>query len=238
MKRALLIMAKRPTEGRTKTRLCPPLSLKRAAELYDAFLRDIVKMARDAQRETVGMRPSFAYTPADGEGYFRKLASDFDCIYQQGEELSQRLDYVLNQYLHRGYQQVLAINSDSPTLPAAYIAQAYEKLDDPNIDVVFGPCEDGGYYLIGVKGMFGNIVCDVEMSTPNVLRDTLALAKEANLRFALLPTWYDVDTVEELQRLHNELAALPQTMGHHTRKLLSTVLLVPPNAIPEPIISG
>ena len=233
MKRALLIMTKRPMEGQTKTRLCPPLSLAQAAELYGAFLFDIVDLARDVRAQTTGLQPCFAYTPTDAEEYFNDLASDFGRIYQQGEQLSERLEYVLGAYLERGCNQVVAINSDSPTLPAAYISQAYTLLDDPEVDVVFGPCEDGGYYLIGVKGPFGNIVRDVEMSTPNVLRDTLALAAEENLRVALLPTWYDVDTVDELQRLHDELETLPAATGRHTRQLLAALSLTPEVTAPS-----
>ncbi|MCP4421906.1 MAG: DUF2064 domain-containing protein, partial [Chloroflexi bacterium] len=114
-----------------------------------------------------------------------------------------------------------AMNSDSPSLPAAYLAQAFAHLDEPTVDVVLGPCEDGAYYAIGWKRPLSRLICDVQMSTNHVLQDTLAIAREENLRVALLPTWYDVDEVAELHRLQRELQQNPATAAH-TRRFFET----------------
>ncbi len=111
------------------------------------------------------------------------------------------------------------MDSDSPTLPAAYVAEAFARLDGPD-DVVLGPCDDGGYYLIGLKRPQPRLLREVQMSTPFVVRDTLALAEEMGLRVALLPTWYDVDTIAELARLRTELAESAKQTARHTRTLL------------------
>jgi pyruvate-formate lyase-activating enzyme len=92
---------------------------------------------------------------------------------------------------------------------------------DGGADVVIGPCDDGGYYLIGLKRPQPRLLRDVEMSTPHVVRDTLALAEQLGLRVALLPAWYDVDTVAELARLRTEVAALPAAVARHTRTFLA-----------------
>jgi hypothetical protein len=110
------------------------------------------------------------------------------------------------------------MDSDSPTLPAAYVAQAFDALDDA--DVTLGPCEDGGYYLIGLKRPQPRLLREVRMSTPNVLRDTLSRAEQAGLRVSLLPMWYDVDTVQELHRLRDELRAEADGLAPHTREFL------------------
>jgi uncharacterized protein len=88
-------------------------------------------------------------------------------------------------------------------------------------DVVLGPCEDGGYYLIGLKRPQPRLLREVQMSTPHVVRDTLALAEQLDLKVALLPTWYDVDTVAELDRLRSELRNAPAHVAHHTRAFLA-----------------
>ena len=75
-----------------------------------------------------------------------------------------------------GFAQVAAINSDSPSLPAAYLAEAFTQLDQPAVDAVFGPCDDGGYYLIGWKRPHPALVRDVAMSRPDTLAQTLAVA--------------------------------------------------------------
>ena len=55
-------------------------------------------------------------------------------------------------------------------------------------------------YLIGWKQRHSRLVCEVQMSTANVLRDTLDIARQEKLHVALLPTWYDVDTIADLER--------------------------------------
>ena len=135
------------------------------------------------------------------------------------ERLGDRLHYVLSAALCRGLRQVVAINSDSPTLPAELLCTAFQRLDDPQVDAVFGPCTDGGYYLIGVKKPPGRLVTEVQMSTPTVLSDTLAIAAEEGMRVDLLPEWYDVDSAADLKRLSAELAAHPDRAPASSRFL-------------------
>jgi hypothetical protein len=113
------------------------------------------------------------------------------------------------------------MNSDSPTLPPDYLAQAFQRLDDDETDVVLGPCDDGGYYLIGWKRFHPRLVCEVQMSTAQVLQDTLALAAEEDLHVHLLPAWYDVDTPRDLQRVTAELSR-PGRRARHTRRFLQS----------------
>lgn len=221
MNRALVIMAKRPDAGRTKTRLNPPLSEEQAAQLYECFLQDTLETVRAVPDVT----PCVAYAPPDESDYFDNIAPDFTLIPQCGENLGQRLDTVLRACLDRGFTHVAAINSDSPTLPAAYLSKAFDALENPDTDAVFGPCEDGGYYLIGVTQPQPQLLLPVQMSTPHVLQDTLALAEEAEIRVTLLPTWYDVDSQEDLIRLRAELEHASPSYVQHTRKFLRTLLL-------------
>lgn len=209
---ALIVMAKRPFPGQTKTRLTPPLSAAAAADLYACFLQDVIALARSLP----GVTPFIAFTPQEAEVYFHVLAPDVQLIPQIGETLGQRLNYALTYCQKAGFNQVAAINSDSPTLPQGFLAQAFDELNDDGTDVVLGPCEDGGYYLIGWKRPCSRLVCDVEMSTPHVLRDTLALAADEGLGITLLPTWYDVDEAADLQRVFNDLQAAPNdSLTHH-----------------------
>lgn len=212
---ALLVVAKRPASGKTKTRLTPPLSPERAAALYECFLRDTL----DLIRRVPDVQPVVAYLPAEAEDYFADLAPDFERILQQGADLGARLDNALTAYLRRGYQHVVIMNSDGPTLPPAHLKAAFAALAGET-DVVLGPCDDGGYYLIGVKHPVPRLLREVQMSTPNVTADTLALADEEGIRVELLPVWYDVDDAASLARLAQELAAAPPDVARHTRAFL------------------
>ncbi len=159
-----------------------------------------------------------AYAPLNGAAYFQSLAPDFALVLQVGSTLGERLDNVLTHCLHEGFAQAVIMDSDSPTLPASYVARAFEELEQA--DVVLGPCEDGGYYLIGLKQPQPRLLREVPMSTPNVLRDTLTIAKQEGLRTALLPKWYDVDTWDELVRLQRDVLSSQNGTARHTREFL------------------
>jgi rSAM/selenodomain-associated transferase 1 len=215
MHRILLVVAKRPAAGQTKTRLCPPLTGETAAALYECFLRDTLELMRQVPAVARGI----VYLPEDAADYFQRLAPDMALTLQRGVSLGERLDHLLTAALAAGAQQAVVMDSDSPTLPAAYVAAAFARLDGPN-DVVLGPCDDGGYYLIGLKRPQPRLLREVQMSTPFVVRDTLALAGEMGQRVALLPPWYDVDTAAELARLRAELTSARDGVAPHTRAFL------------------
>jgi rSAM/selenodomain-associated transferase 1 len=212
---ALLIMAKRPTPGRTKTRLVPPLTLDQAAALYENLLRDTLNLAL----QVPDVQPVVAFTPAGARAYFASLAPDFDTVQQKGADLGARLDNALTHHLDLGYQRVVMINSDGPTIPLAYLVDAFQRLIG-GADVVLGPADDGGYYLIGLKQPAPRLLREVRMSTPYVTTDTLGLAFEEGLRVALLPNWYDVDNATSLARLAVELRHAPPEIAPHTRAFL------------------
>jgi len=214
-RQALLVIAKRPAPGQTKTRLSPPLLPEQASDLYECFLRDTLDVARAVPAVTRLVH----YAPDSACGYFEQLAGDFGLRPQVGESLGPRLDEVLTRCLAEGFERVVIMDSDSPTLPAAYVAQAFAAL--ATADVTLGPCEDGGYYLIGLTRPQPGLLRQVQMSTSHVLRDTLAIAGQAGLRVALLPSWYDVDTALELERLRADLAARDDGAALHTRAYLA-----------------
>ena len=223
MNRALITVSKKPEPGRTKTRLCPPLSGEQAAALYHSFLLDTLELMQQVE-ET---QPVLAYTPDEAEPFFRELVPDgFELTPQVGPDLGERLHNVLSGCLQNGYDQVAVMDGDSPTLPVEILRQAFAALNDPGIDVVFGPCEDGGYYLIGLKQPNPALFRDIPMSTPQVAEETLRRAEAQGLCVHLLPRWYDVDVYADLQRLNEELRALPRDRARHTRSFLANAGIV------------
>ena len=214
--RALLVVAKRPAAGRTKTRLCPPLTRAEAAELYRCLLLDTL----DLIRSVPGVKPIIAYLPEAAAGYFQELAPDFDLLPQRGADLGERLDNALTHCLAKGFRQAVIMNSDGPTLPAENLRMAFEVLEK-EVDVVLGPCEDGGYYLVGITRPQPGLFRGMEMSTETVMAETLARARELKLSVATLPGWYDVDTAGDLARLAAELTEAAGGKGRHTRAFLA-----------------
>jgi hypothetical protein len=207
---ALVIVAKAPVVGQVKTRLCPPLSAEEATELFCCFLLDTVERACTIPEVHVCL----AFTPADSEGIFRELLP-FPLRYfpQRGNSLGERLTNIFNDLLRDSFQRVVIMDSDSPTLPTAYLHEAVSVLADSQIDAVFGPCSDGGYYLVGARAVHPGLFENITWSTASVLSETLTQARHHNLRVKLLPAWYDVDNGADLQKLASELGQLDGNHG-------------------------
>jgi hypothetical protein len=123
---------------------------------------------------------------------------------------------VLEKLINKGYKKAFAINSDGPSLPPDYLHQAVRSLDDR--DLVLGPSEDGGYYLVGVKRHLPDMFIGITWSTSHVLSQTLSKASNLGLRVALLPEWYDIDTWEDFVRLEAELEHIPPDRLIYTRR--------------------
>ena len=212
---AVAIMAKAPLPGQVKTRLCPPLSHDEAAGLYRCFLLDKIQQVRALERA----RPVIAYAPEDAGQIFGAMAPDLELLPQRGADLGVRLTGILERLLGSGHDGAVAIDSDTPTLPVRLLQQAVDRLaDDPELDVVLGPTEDGGYYLIGLKAPQPVLFTDMPWSTSDVLPETVRRAAGRRLRLAQLPPWYDVDTSEDLNRLRAELARSEARVAPHTRR--------------------
>lgn len=195
-KQALIIFAKLPVPGRVKTRLIPPLTAVEAGRLYECMLRDtLCRTSRLA-----GMDHMLFYADEPGaEPFFRQLAPSYPLFPQQGKDLGERMANAFDTAFTHGYQGVAIIGSDSPDLPLAFIENAFANLTNGKA-AVFGPSEDGGYYLVALGEMHAELFRGIEWSRNDVLAKSLGKAAEAGIRVALLPGWYDVDTIEDLQR--------------------------------------
>jgi rSAM/selenodomain-associated transferase 1 len=212
----LAIMAKAPRVGAVKTRLCPPLRAPEAAELARCFLLDTV----DRVRMVAGARPIVAYAPIEAQGQFEEAAPGFALIAQRGGDLGERQLHLIEDVLALGLQAALVIGTDAPTLPRECLDEAVSLVMAPDVDVVLGPAEDGGYYLIGMRVSRPALFEHMPWSTPTVLGRTLERAQRLGLRVACLPTWFDVDTRADLERLRVELEATPGAAPRETRAFL------------------
>jgi uncharacterized protein len=197
---ALIVVAKQPVPGQTKTRLCPPLSPEQAADLYRCLLLDTLALAARLDAADLVL----AYTPLGARAYFRGLAPRlFRLLPQQGAGLGERLANALAQQFDRGYQRAVIMNSDGPTLPLCYLEEAFSALG--GADVTLGAGHDGGYYLIGMNRLHPALFEGIAWSTEQVLPQTLATCRDLQLQVHLLPEWYDVDVAADLDRLRREL---------------------------------
>lgn len=200
-KNALIIMTKAPEPGQVKTRLVPPLTFVEAADLAQALLAD--------QLENVaqfgGAQLFIAFTPDEARGYFENFATlGFSCFTQKGGDLGARMGNAFKQVFEFGFDNVVLIGSDLPALPLTTFERAYASLEKPDRDLVFGPSEDGGYYLVGMGRPIFDIFQDIAWSRNDVLARSVEKLAEMGVNYELLNYSYDIDTLDDLKRLQSD----------------------------------
>jgi uncharacterized protein len=224
MSRALLIVAKAPEPGRTKTRLVPPLTPDQAAELYESFLLDTLALATELAWERISVVAPAGSSAALG----RLVPAGITLLEQRGVGLGDALRSAFASHFGEAFSHVVLIGSDSPTLPAVHIRQACAALE--RFDVSLGPTLDGGYYVIGMREPHLALFDNINWSSASVFAETLARAHQLRLNVCTLPTWYDVDDASHLLRLQNELRTAPDHVAPRTRALLQALSLAAPAA--------
>lgn len=216
VKPVVAVMARAPSSD-GKSRLIRELRITDGVGLRTALLRDTLAAVApiDAQKAVL-------YTPLDGEAEIQRV-TPFDAMFiaQRGATLGERMRNGANELLACGFGRVVLLGADLPTLPAAFVMEALERLERRRKSLVLGPAEDGGYYLIGVTHVHNELFADIPWGTADVLRRTQEAAGALRLTVELLPRWYDVDRPADLQRVRH-LPRQGAPVANHTRAWLET----------------
>ncbi len=218
-KKVLLIFAKQPRAGETKTRLCPPLTATEAADIYAAMLQDVLNLTA----KMADLERWLCYSPADSSAlaYFSALAPELHCLPQNGADLGERMYSAFTAAFAAGATRVVIIGTDSPDLPTTFIDQAFAQLESATGEIIFGPSGDGGYYLLGARKVWPELFSNIPWSTAEVLTASLRNASAAGCSTTLLPEWGDIDTIHDLRRL----ATSPGESAPLTRQFIANLRL-------------
>jgi|Deesub1362A_J573_1020465.scaffolds.fasta_scaffold00876_16 hypothetical protein len=191
---ALIIFVKAPILGRVKTRLSPHLSQREILRLYKSFLRTITERCSRLDR----VDRFLGCTPTKDDDFLSRLAGQYGygCFDQRGKTLGERLINAFRDHFDTGYKKVVIIGSDSPTIPLEYIKDAFTILNKK--EFVLGPCNDGGYYLVGARRLYERVFRRIPWDTSEVLNKTLDRLNSGDIDYYLLPFWYDVDRIEDM----------------------------------------
>ena len=201
-RRAVVVLAKWPRAGRAKRRLAGDIGSARSTALARAFLADTLALVERSAPD----RLVVAYAPPLARARFAGVAPDALLVAQPRGSFGTRLEHALAAGLARA-QGALVIGTDTPTLPPRLIERGFAALADA--DCVIGPAEDGGYYLIGARrALPAALFRRMPWSTADVLDETLRRARDAALRVAVLPRWYDIDDAAGVRRLARDRAGL------------------------------
>ena len=217
---ALAVMARYPEAGKTKTRLARAIGAQEASDLYRTFLADL---ARRFAGPDIDLHWAFTPPEVDYSAFAATLApalaQHMACFPQQGADFNTRLHNVFKWTFAHNYPYTVLIGSDSPHTSRAIVAAARNALNEA--DVVLGPANDGGYYLIAMREPH-DVFSGIPMSTDVVLQMTIELAQRQGLSVRLLDTLFDIDELPDLQRLIQLLEAdstlAPETAAHLATK--------------------
>jgi rSAM/selenodomain-associated transferase 1 len=194
----LLIFAKAPIPGRVKTRLAGSLGARGAAKLYIELLRRTLTMACAARLCPVELWCA----PDARHGFFVACRRDYGIRLRQQciGDLGQRMNHALNRTLTKGGYAVL-IGGDCVSLGIAELRAALDRLAAGR-NAVIGPAADGGYVLIGLGQRCPALFRSIAWGTPVVLAATRRRLQRAEADWAELPLGWDIDTPNDLRRLH------------------------------------
>lgn len=199
--RCILLFTKAARPGRVKTRLVGELTPQQTAQLHSAFVEDVSHSLRRGAFDL-----AVAWGSADGRlDDVPDVLQGLPIEPQHGGDLGQRLHHGLHQAAQR-FDHVAAVGSDHPELDAATVEDAFERLEK-GAQVVLGPADDGGYFLIAMerRALHRRLFEDVPWSTSAVCAATQARCRELGLRFELLPTGHDIDIADDLAGLVDRL---------------------------------
>lgn len=206
-------MAKHPEPGRVKTRLAARIGAERAARLARAFVLDL----RD---RLAGLDPDievwWAFSPPGAP--FEALVGATRVFAQCDGDLGVRMLDALERVRGAADGAVAVIGADAPHLPLDAIHRCRDALQT-DADVVLGPADDGGYYLLGMRRRIPALFEGMPWGTGGVLDETRARLRALALRFVELAPLADVDDLDGLLALARLLAARPGLLRHTEAEL-------------------
>lgn len=216
MRRPLVAIMARAPSSEGKSRLIGDLGTHDGASLRLALLRDTLEAV-----STVAAEKAVLYTPPDREAEIRAL-TPFQALFlpQRGSTLGERMREAARDLLTSGFDAVVLIGSDLPTLPRAHVSAAIDRLTRGGEVLVLGPAEDGGYYLIGLTQSRPEFFEHIPWGTPLVLQRTREAAEALGVPVETMPVWYDVDSASDLRRVWRG-AEPPDGAARYTRAWLA-----------------
>ena len=207
------VFAKPPVPGRVKTRLSAALGDEWAAELAAAMLHDVWSVVASAPR-------AIPVLAAAADGSFGVDVPKDRVWLQSGADLGSRIESILQRGLGIT-PAAIALGADTPLLTRCDLAEAMEQLESGN--AVLGPCDDGGFYLLGVRSCCSGLLAGIPWSCRYTCAATEARLSSHGMKVARIRSSFDIDTPADVHRLRRELDELPPEIAPRTRKLLDAV---------------
>ena len=198
------MFTKYPIAGYAKTRLIPALGSTGAATvsrlLSERCIRTIreYKLAHENSNETI-VRVYYTGSGCTETQMAEWLGHDVEYAVQSSGDLGARLGDAVSTSFDSGCSGLVIVGTDIPELSVEILSEAFASLDDNNVDVVLGPAEDGGYYLIGMRHAYLQLFQGISWSTDSVLSTTRSIAAANGLKVHLLRQLRDIDEPDDVE---------------------------------------
>lgn len=190
MKTALIVFVRHPELGKVKTRLASTIGDEAALTIYQRLLAHTLSIAKSSAADKFIFYAGELIEPDmwTAERFFKHKQADGDLGYRMRE--------AFKTVFFAGYERVMIIGSDCYELTADIIGRGFQDLESK--DIVIGPANDGGYYLLGMKQLHPQLFADKAWSTNTVFEETIKTMKELALTYNALPALNDVDEEKDL----------------------------------------
>ena len=211
----VVVMAKYPAPGAVKTRLARRMGAEAAAELSGAFMRDL-----EARLEGAGIDAIWAVWPP--EAPLQSMLPGARLLPQEGADLGERMAGVVQRLLREEGRPVILLGADVPHVDIAVVRAAGAMLVRGDAEVVLGPTDDGGYYLLGLRQFVSAVFRAIDWGSPGVCAETRARLATLGVRYRLLERSFDVDEPADLVRLMRLMQAGTIALPHTAAALART----------------
>ena len=195
MKKALIIFVRKPELGKVKTRLAATMGEEKALAVYRKLLEHTHHISEEVKAE------KFVFYFDEIEENDLWSVGNFNKRQQSSGDLGEKMQDAFSTLFSEGYNDIAIIGSDCYELTTAIIEDAFEMVKQN--DLVIGPANDGGYYLLGMKKLYPQLFNNVQWSTEKVLAQTLAASTSAGLLYCLLPQLTDIDIEADLNSMQH-----------------------------------
>ena len=193
------IFTKSAVLGAVKTRMSPPLSPAQCLRLHKALLSHTLARMRPLIASGVEASLCLTGTLQEAEQQAGRMeARGFGVDVQRGAHLGERLSHALTARFRQGFSRVIFVGTDCPGLGSKTVRDAIRALNRQ--EVVIGPAQDGGYYLIGFAACLPEILQGIPWGTPTVYETTLDRLRRRGVRWKSLERKADLDTFGDLKQ--------------------------------------
>ena len=193
---SLIIFVKYPEKGKVKTRLAKTVGETEAAEIYSIVAKYII----DKFSNSDFYNTSVYYSPPEKEKEVTDwlLNASVKFFPQRGNNLGEKISNAFENCFKKGAKNIVIVGTDCIEITSQDINQTFNTLGGNNSQIVIGPANDGGYYLLGLNTFKKELFESIDWSTEKVLPQTIEKIKKNKLNYNLIHELSDIDEIEDI----------------------------------------